>query len=948
MLRTSYWNEYMECSFEKEHILLGIIWVISLLIVANQIFSSKTERLASSEKLFVKPMYCAINLEQFLFLNKRRNDFRFKSIESSEYHNIPHFVLMRLDIDQCARRHARLYFDLVDPDYYTFEAHLIIDDAFDKDGQINYFVKQLMSVMDSALSCVHNIVLRMKPPTKYDTPYGGRLEWTLPGGNLFMIHMKNKHKIRSKKRWSQVMYMYWILGYRIMSIDGPVHLKRSIAENTYLLTLDGDIEFHPPSFLKLLDRMKKDPRVGAACGRIHPVGSGEDRWLSTLLLKRGYRVEYCAAADAMTFAPEGFKEFFNQRRRWMPSTLANTYDILSDWRTVVKQNNSISLIYLMYQAVLMAISFISPGTIFVLLVGAINRAFPALSLTSTFLLNLVPIVIMILLCKYASTDTQLNFAIILTMIYTVVMMTVLAGLCLEIAGSLFCSTTTIFATLVFMAFVSAALLHPQEFSAIFGGFVFLLAVPTMSIILVIYAMGNLHIVSWGTREVVQQNSQVLSADGNHDMSSSGVSFSALSPMSKTIRKKFQSFINAIRKCFQKSTPEQCDVQHQEILTRIQELESKLNKLTNQQKHEKPFCTVESVGFQEIGTENNAHPNITVNLNHWCDDEVLGQSEIAHISLQESKFWMDFIHKYLQPLKSNPEAQKQKKFSLERLRNKLATLYLLANMSFVLLVLSLENSSFSNDKLTFLISCNFKDVTYDKVRPLSVIFVIVFGVILVCQMLAMLFHRALTIIHIIASIDLNIGHPWQKKAQSNTLQLIRDMQRLDKQVVETDSILTTEDCQEPSSDNYLNLEHKRQPEWVNRLDNNQTCNSLEGHFKENFYRIASRTFAKSKSEQVIYKQRSVGHHVTSLPVLERNTKSNRQIRKCNSAARQIIEEHGRWNPESTEWNEPKMNNIHSNKPNTNTNHHSQGSNFSLFATDSTHSTTEKQFLQETSV
>lgn len=47
---TSYWNEYMECNVEKEHILLGIIWVISLLIVANQIFISKTERLASTEK----------------------------------------------------------------------------------------------------------------------------------------------------------------------------------------------------------------------------------------------------------------------------------------------------------------------------------------------------------------------------------------------------------------------------------------------------------------------------------------------------------------------------------------------------------------------------------------------------------------------------------------------------------------------------------------------------------------------------------------------------------------------------------------------------------------------------------------------------------------------------------------------------------------------------------
>ena len=59
------------------------------------------------------------------------------------------------------------------------------------------------------------------------------------------------------------------------------------------------------------------------------VSAGEDRWLCTLLLQQGYRVEYCAAADALTYAPEGFDEFYNQRRRWSPSTMANIMDLLS-------------------------------------------------------------------------------------------------------------------------------------------------------------------------------------------------------------------------------------------------------------------------------------------------------------------------------------------------------------------------------------------------------------------------------------------------------------------------------------------------------------------------------------------------------------------------------------------------------------------------------------------
>lgn len=40
--------------------------------------------------------------------------------------------------------------------------------------------------------------------------------------------------------------------------------------------------------------------------------AGEDRWLCTLLLKQGWRVEYNAASDAYTNAPEDFKELYNQ------------------------------------------------------------------------------------------------------------------------------------------------------------------------------------------------------------------------------------------------------------------------------------------------------------------------------------------------------------------------------------------------------------------------------------------------------------------------------------------------------------------------------------------------------------------------------------------------------------------------------------------------------------
>lgn len=78
---------------------------------------------------------------------------------------------------------------------------------------------------------------------------------------------------------------------------------------------------------------------------------GEDRWLCTLLLQRGYRVEYSAASDAYTHCPEGFNEFYNQRRRWVPSTLANIMDLLVDYKHTIKINDNISSPYIAYQVI---------------------------------------------------------------------------------------------------------------------------------------------------------------------------------------------------------------------------------------------------------------------------------------------------------------------------------------------------------------------------------------------------------------------------------------------------------------------------------------------------------------------------------------------------------------------------------------------------------------------
>ena len=69
--------------------------------------------------------------------------------------------------------------------------------------------------------------------------------------------------------------MYYLLGHRLVAQKMPdARRKQIIADNTFLLTLDGDVDFQPSAVQLLVDRMKKNDKVGAACGRIHPVGTG--------------------------------------------------------------------------------------------------------------------------------------------------------------------------------------------------------------------------------------------------------------------------------------------------------------------------------------------------------------------------------------------------------------------------------------------------------------------------------------------------------------------------------------------------------------------------------------------------------------------------------------------------------------------------------------------------
>ncbi|VDO40632.1 unnamed protein product [Haemonchus placei] len=722
--------------------------------------------------------------------------------------------IFRMDEDQCARRNAQKYLKVIDPDYYEFEAHIFFDDAFDTDEYgnpvINKFVKQLVEVVDQAASAVHQTQMRLKPPKKITTPYGGRLQYILPGKNKLTVHLKDKNKIRHRKRWSQVMYLYYLLGYRLMMKVDEQARKEVISENTFILTLDGDVDFTPHCVNLLVDLMKKNKRLGAACGRIHPRGSGlmvwyqkfeyaighwlqkatehmigcvmcspgcfslfrsyalmddnvtrkyaskseepldyiqydqgEDRWLCTLLLQRGYRVEYCAASDALTFAPEGFNEFFNQRRRWIPSTIANIIDLLKDYKNVVRVNESISIWYILYQTVMLISSILGPGTIFLMVVGAISISFN-IDTTWSLLIVSLPVATFCIVCLTAKPEKQLLFAQIVGALFAMLMTAVFVGTSLQIQKDGILSPHAIFLFSVFGSFLTAAILHPLEFTCIIPGLLYFLAIPCMYMLLPIYSICNLNTVSWGTREDPrpQEKNDLAKSQpqkGHHlDLVNNGAEaqVSNLISFFGHCIARFSGrwrLVDRLWKCLsptvlpearsagvistgKSSRPPRIFLSVECLLTfQIWRINDKLNeinkKLERIERKQQPGLTrrasivssggvvVEKSGEIVEDDQGEDDPELqlpsqmsaTKLIRHrsWIHDKALRRAESEVIDPDEEHFWMDVIEKYLSPLTVDPKEQERVRAALVELRNKVVSSFFMVNVVFIIVILVLQ-------------------------------------------------------------------------------------------------------------------------------------------------------------------------------------------------------------------------------------------------------------------
>ncbi|KAL5019917.1 hypothetical protein ScPMuIL_002809 [Solemya velum] len=467
-----------------------------------------------------------------------------------------------------------------------FESHIFFDGGV-KEMVPSEFVLQLVALIESTLG--------IKPIncTKILTPYGMTLGWQLKtaddrNGMIFKIHLKDNLKVKNKKRWSQIMYLSYVIDFLMEQTDDSTY------EDTFILTTDADVHFTPESVEALLDLMTRDQNTGAVCARTHPLGSGplvwyqtfeyaighwfqkaaehilgsvlcapgcfsvyrckalrdilpiyatnvqhafdflikdmgEDRWLCTLMVQSGWRIEYCAASENSTHCPEDFEEFYKQRRRWIASTIANLMLVIKEWGIIAKLNQSLSVFFMLYQAALLFSTLIGPSTVIMVVGGGLAYAWGMSAVVSVVLQYLLCILFAII-CLFTSENLQMMSAKILTFIYAAVMMAVVVGIAQQVVEDLGniggaasnstedpgasssisiefpVSVTTLYLGALIAIFVVTALCHPREFLCLLHGLSYLLCLPSGYLVLNIYSICNITDRSWGTRETKEISS----------------------------------------------------------------------------------------------------------------------------------------------------------------------------------------------------------------------------------------------------------------------------------------------------------------------------------------------------------------------------------------------------------------------------------------------------------
>lgn len=647
--------------------------------------------------------------------------------------------------------------------------------------------------------------------------------------------------------------------------------------------MDGDVDFGPDSVRMLIDRMKKSKKVGAACGRIHPIGSGilnklyllfkkikktkmfnnfkgpmiwfqkmeyalsywlqkttehslgcvlcapgcfcmfrasalmddnvmamfakkpeepddillqdlgEDRWLSRLLIEQGYKIEYCAASDAYTHAPETITEYFNQRRRWIPSTLGNTVCFLKNYRRTIRVNENVSFLCVLYHICFLASYILSPATITIAIADAFN-ATTDIDMWGSFILACLPAIIFLIVCYQEwKEEIKIGFAAMLGTYYSILMMIVVVGTIVRVVDGSWKTTAVLFLVIMGIIFFLTAICHPFELSCVKPCFLFFLCIPTTYILIIIYSLTNMNQTNWGTRDnvYVPQKKRKVNLDEND-----------IKELEKQLSdaKANNELINKIEELLENGANNSNDELLLQILAALERLEMKetidkqlekgidVEKLIENQYNNNGLSNNAQLAMLLNGyTQNKADSEENNGVFWLTQEETLKFSDIQELDDREIVFWKKLIKKYLSVEKLEPSAKHKLQVGLNDTRDRGVFAFFMLNALWIAFVFPIL---LAQDRLKDMlyIPIPIPSLYYQPVliEPLGVLHLGFFAFISLTQFLAMLCHRYNTLQHILASTKLrsNIHEGMRIEDIIDTVKMLQQIKvRVNAKIIE---------------------------------------------------------------------------------------------------------------------------------------------------------------------
>ncbi|XP_013380780.1 uncharacterized protein LOC106151889 isoform X1 [Lingula anatina] len=276
-----------------------ILFIVNFFSIGRFILNNKTLVLAKESQLFWLSSYNGVMLEQWLWLNRKtyrtdttkRNPDHLRK-EATIYINTTMYNESAEEMGQLLQSLRRVRDDrhANSPAYYS---HIWLDGAFDtkKKGDVfNTNTLRLLSLLQDIFDV--SFAPGDKGFEKVRTKYGMRLTWKFPLNSTealedperytmsLNLHLKDNRKVKNKKRWSQIMYLSLVLDYlnqkpREGATAEELKQWEQRLQNSYILATDADVKFTLPSVEALLEIYLRDDslRIGAVCGRTHPLGS---------------------------------------------------------------------------------------------------------------------------------------------------------------------------------------------------------------------------------------------------------------------------------------------------------------------------------------------------------------------------------------------------------------------------------------------------------------------------------------------------------------------------------------------------------------------------------------------------------------------------------------------------------------------------------------------------